>query len=219
MTTETEKKRDPRTVTLKRVRLSFTDQLKDKKATVADGTPKHSCNLLLETDQPEFEANKAKVVAAIEAACEVEWKKPEKYKEIAEDTPKRVCFRKGERFKNQESGEVYKGYANNWAISGGTPGAGQRRPKLMDRRKRDVEEKDILEVMYGGSYADAIVSFYGTDKGGNGVFCTIEAIRSHQEGERMGGGIQVSADDFDDMDDGDSFGAADGTAAGDSDFG
>lgn len=219
MTTETLKKpADPRTVMLKRVRLSFTDSLLTKKATVADGTPKHSSNIILETEGKDFAENRAKVIAAIEAACELQWKKADKYKEIAEDAPKRVCFRKGERFKNQESGEVYKGYTGNWAISGGTPGGGQRRPKLMDRRKRDVEEKDILEVMYGGTYADAKVSFYGTEKGGNGVFCTIEAIRSHQEGERMGGGVTTDPDEFEDMDDGDSFGGSSDSASSD-DFG
>ena len=68
-----------------------------------------------------------------------------------------------------------------------------------------MAEDDILDVMYGGVYADVILSFYGTDKGGRGVFCTIEAIRSHEEGERMGGGVVVDADDFDDLEDSDSF--------------
>lgn len=212
---------DGRTVQLKGVRLSFVG-LKEKKATVEDGKPKFSLNLLLESDRPGNEDNKKKIIAAIKAAGDKEFKNPDKHKEIAEDNPQRVCFRKGERFKNKETGEVYKGYAGNWAVSAGTPGAGQKRPKLLDRRKRPVEENDIDEVMYGGSYADVIVSFYGTKKGGPGIFCTVEAIRSHQEGEAMGGGISVSADDFDDMDDDDSFdddvSGGGGTASGDSDF-
>lgn len=209
-----EDKSDGRTVQLKRVRLSFTDSLKEKRATVENGTPKHSCNIILESAGAEFDKNKAKVMSAIEKACEQQWKNKDAWKGIAEESPKRVAFRKGERFKNKE-GKVYAGYEGNYAISAGGPGGGQRRPKLLDRRKREVEEKDILDVMYGGSYADVIVSLYGTDKGGRGIFASIEAIRSHEEGERMGGGVYVDADDFDDLEDDDSFESGPSTSSSD----
>jgi hypothetical protein len=72
----------------------------------------------------------------------------------------------------------------------------------MQRRElRPVAVDDINDVFYNGSYVDVVISFYGTDKGGNGIFSSIEAIRSWQEGDRMGGGIQVDDDDFDDLDD------------------
>lgn len=218
MATDTEK--DPRTVQLKRVRLSFTDSLKDKKATVENGEPKYSCNLILESEDKDFEAKKAKVVAAIKASGERSWMKPDAYKSIMEDDPKRVCFRKGERFKNKE-GEIYAGYEGNWGIACGTPRKGQKRPVLLDRRKKPVAEDDILDVFYGGVYADVIVSFYGTDKGGRGIFCTLEAIRSHEEGERMGGGpVHVDADDFDDLGDpDDAFEGTDGAASDDDPLG
>lgn len=209
---EAEKTSDPRTVQLKNVRLSFTDSLKDKKATVEDGVPKHSVNLILETDKPEFEANKEKVRAAMTAASEEFFKNPKMWSLIMDDDPKRVCYRKGERFKNKSTQEVYKGYAGNWGISCGTPAKGQRRPKMWDRRKKPVPEADILEVCYGGAYADVVVSFYGTDKGGNGVFCTVEAIRSREVGEHMGGGWAGDESVFDELEDDDSFdndGAAD----------
>ncbi|MGX7874384.1 ssDNA-binding protein [Mesorhizobium sp. ORM6] len=200
-----EDKSDGRTVQLKGVRLSFTNSLKDKQATVKDGKPKHTFNVIIEKSSPHYEANMAKIKSALGKAGELKWKSPEAFKQIAEDDPKRVCFRKGERFKSQKDGKVYAGYEGNYAISCGTPGGGQRRPKLLDRHKREVDEKDILDVMYGGSYCDTILSFYGTDEGGRGLFCTGEAIRSHQTGDRMGGGVYVDADDFDDMDDDDSF--------------
>ncbi|MER9680789.1 DUF2815 family protein [Mesorhizobium sp. M0184] len=195
-----EQKSDGRTVQLKRVRLSFTDSLKDKKATVEDGKPKHSANMILESAGKEYDANRAKVAAALKEASKQAFKNEDAYKSIAEDNPKRVCYRKGERFKNKE-GAVYAGYEGNYAISAGGPGGGARRPKLLDRHKRPVEEKDILDVFYGGAYADVIVSFFGTEKGGRGIFASIEAIRSHQEGDRMGGGVYVDADDFDDLED------------------
>ena len=72
MATE-EKKKDPRTVQLLGVRGSFTDALVDKKKTANtdDAKEKYGCNLILETTGPMaqyFEANKAKIRAALEAA-------------------------------------------------------------------------------------------------------------------------------------------------------
>lgn len=211
-----EEKSDGRTVQLKRVRLSFTDSLKEKRATVENGKPKHSVNIILESSSPNYDENRAKVTNALKAACEKAFKNPDAFKSIAEDDPKRVCYRKGERFKNKE-GVVYAGYEGNYAISAAGPSGGDRRPKLLDRHRRPVEEGDILDVFYGGTYADVIVSFYGTEKGGRGIFASVEAVRSHQEGDRMGGGIYVDADDFDDLED-DGFDSGSSSSSSDLDF-
>jgi hypothetical protein len=232
MSTDTPKKSDPRTVKLRYVRLSFPESLKDKKSTMKDGSgvPKHNCNFILETEARPgdplsakaaamFDTNKELVRGAMEAAG-VEFNgKAELYKRIMEDDPKRVCYRAGSRFKN-EDGDIYKGYEGNFAISGSGPGGNKnpRRPKLYDRRKRPLksnqgikpeqikdgfffEEDQIPEIFYGGTYGDVILSFYGTDQGGLGIFCSIEAVRSLQEGDRVGGGTYVDGDDFDDEDD------------------
>lgn len=205
-----EERSDGRTVQLKRVRLSFTESLLEASATVEDGPKKHTCNVILEADSDSFAANKAKIVTALNVAGEKTWKAPDAWKDIMEDDPKRCSFRKGARFKTRE-GQIYAGYEGNLAVSGAGPGGGKKRPKMFDRHKRKVEEADILDVCYSGSYADVIISFYGTDKGGSrGIFCSIDAIRSHQEGDAQGGGgIVVNTDDFDDLDDDDSFGGDD----------
>lgn len=195
-----EERGDGRTVQLKKVRLTFTESLKEARATVEDGVPKHTCTIILESDQPGFEVNKKKIMSAIEAACDKEWKSADKWKTIAEDDPKRVAFRKGERFKNRD-GQVYGGFEGNYGLAVSGPHGGKKRPKMLDRHKREVGTEDILDVVYPGTYADVVVSFYGTKKGGNGMFATVEAIRSHQDGERMGGGVHVDADDFDDLED------------------
>lgn len=206
-----EDKSDGRTVMLKKVRLSFGESLKDKKKTANtdDAKEAHSCNFIIEADSPTAEVNRKKCMAAIKIACEQEFKRDDKWKDIQEDNPKRICYRKGERFKNQETGVIYAGYEGNMIVAGKGPSAGQKRPKLLDRHKRKVEYEDILDVMYNGTYCDAVISFYGTKKGGDGVFCSIEAIRSHQEGDRMGGGINVDDDDFEDLEDDDAFGGSD----------
>lgn len=205
---------DGRTVMLKNVRLSFPDSLKDAKATVENGVPKHTSNFLIESDRPGFEEKKAAAITAIKAACEKTWKKADRYKGIMEDDPKRLAFRKGERFKNAE-GNVYVGYEGAMVIAAAGPGGGKKRPKLLDRRGNEVPYDKIDEIMYPGSYVDLKVSFYGTDKGGAGVFATIEAIKSREIGERTGGGVATSADEFDEFDD-DADGAFDGAFDGDS---
>lgn len=213
-----EEKSDGRTVQLKRVRLSFTQRLKTKAKTSDESNKEtHGLNIILDKSSPHYKANYDKVIAALKMAGEKAFKSEDAYLTIAEDAPKRVCFRKGEKFKNKE-GKVYAGYEGNHAFGANGPSGGEKRPKLLDRHKRPVEVNDINDVFYGGVWADVIVSFYGTEKGSRGIFATIEAIRSHQEGERMGGGVEVEADDFDDMDDDDSFvGAGGGAAASDED--
>lgn len=194
--------KDPRTVTLKRVRLSFTQGIKDKRKTsdAADAKERHNFNIIEETGGKYSEENRKKVAAAIRAAGDKVWKNPDAYKEIQEDNPKRVTWKKGEKFKSKE-GKVYAGYEGNMAFSVSGPNGGQKRPILKDRHKRDVEEKDIMDVFYSGTYADVIVSFYGTDKGSRGIFATCELVRSHQEGEAMGGGYFFDEDDLDELDD------------------
>ncbi len=224
-----DKKSDPRTVQLKRLRLSFAEGLIEKKAATEDSEPKHSTNLVIEcvgTDDLAVkfaEENKGKCLAAIKAACDHTWGKPDRWKNIQEDNPKRIAFRKGERFRNDD-GQVYKGYEGNFVIAASGPRAGQLRPKMFDRHRVQLDASDpkflerIAQICYSGCYVDAFVSFYGGDKGGAGVFASIEAIRSHQEGESTGGGgITVTKDMFDAFDDeGDSFaGASTGGGASD----
>lgn len=206
-----------RTILLKRVRLSFADSLQEASVPRKSepGTiPTHSANLLIEKDQPGFEEKKAVVVAAL-AATSREFKRPEDWwsKLLAND-PGKLCFKKGTAFANDETGEVYKGYENALVLVGKGPGGGRKRPILKDRYKRDVEATDINDVFYNGTYADVQVAFYATDKGGTSrITCSFEVIRSHQQGERMGGGgVGYDDDDFDDMEDDDSVFDNGGTA-------
>lgn len=199
----TDSKGDGRTVQLKRVRLSFST-LDEKKATVEDGEPKHSFNIILEKDSPHYKENCRKVEAALAAAGKVAFKDEARWESVKDDSPKRVCYREGKRFKNSE-GKIYAGYEGNMAVTCGCPSKGQKRPKkMLDRHKRDVISKeDIADVFYNGVVCDVFLSFFGTDKGGQGFFNTCDAIRSWQEGDHMGGGINVEAADFDDADDDD----------------
>lgn len=204
-----EERGDGRSVLLKGVRLSFTDSLKDKKPTTKDGTGKlkHTCNVILQPDSKYFEENKAKMVSALEAAGVAFNGKKDLFRRIMEDEPKRCCFRKGERMKDGD-GKVRPHYAGSYWIAGAGPKAGDNRPVIKGRDKRIIGYDEILDVCYGGVIADVVVSVYGTDKGGSdGIFNSIEVIRSHERGERFaeGGGVHVDDDDFDDLEDDEDF--------------
>ncbi len=215
--------KDPRTVTLKGVRFSFFDGIHEKRASSRENPDKlqYGGNGIIETSgkyAKYADENRKKIMSAIRAACERQWDKPEKWKTIQEDTPKRVFFRKGDKFRN-EDGEVYSGYADNYGFSFKGPDAGDRRPRLVDRRKRiciapgdkrpakterEIREIDLAELrdlFYSGCYGDMTISVYGTDKGSSGIFATVDVIRTYEEGERMAGGYEFSDEDLDEMED------------------
>lgn len=226
-----EQKSDGRTVLLKGVRFSFCDRLYEADKTSEDSDKEtHGLNFIIEHDGPyadKFEENKRKVGAALKKAGELsERKNPDLFKVLQEDNPKRLCFRKGEKFKNRE-GKVYQGYEGNYAFSANGPKGGLKRPKMFDRNKnelivvgatdssfkedkrRQVTKQDLEEIIYGGGYGDVIVSFFHTSKGSDGIFATVESIRAYERGEKFGGAVHVDADDFDDLEDvEDSFGSA-----------
>lgn len=219
----TDNANDGRIAKLKNVRAYYTDSIHEAKPTVEGGEPKYTCTLVLEKDSAEFESNRKAIIAALNAAAEKQWKKPDAWKTIMEDDPKRLAFRKGERFKNKE-GQVYRGFEGNMAVAVAGPSGGKRRPVILDRRKKKVTDpSDIPDVLYGGTYCDCIVSFYGTDKGGRGLFASVEVIRSREEGDRVGGGYQFRDDDadfFDELEDDDSFdGKSSGSDSDDEMFG
>lgn len=192
-----EKKADGRQVTLKNVRLSF-PTLVEKRATIEGGKEKFSASFIIDPNTDDGKTNIAAILKAVEAAEIAEFKEAGVLAKTVDD-PKRMAFRKGEKFKNQE-GEVYTGYAGMYAVAA----KADKRPKLWDRQKRLVEVADIEDVFVAGYYCDAIIQFYCTSKkeqGGKGLFATVLGIRSRQEGETFGATNNASADDFDDLED------------------
>lgn len=206
-----------RTITLTNVRLSFGDSLDvaslPKKNKDPNAKPKHGVNLIIEKSHPEFAETQKIIIGALKAAAR-EFKKPEEWwKQLYEDKPDNICLKKGERFKT-DAGEIYKGYDGNLVLALKGPAGGAKRPQIRDRNKKIVHAPGLVDdtskittVAYNGSYADAIVSFYGTENGGTARLTgSVEAIRSHERGEKLGGGgVYVEDDDFDDLENDDSF--------------
>lgn len=186
---------DEQTVTLKKVRLSF-PSLREPTASITNGAKKFRGAFIIDPNAPEGAANLAACQAAVAAAELAEFKKNEVLKHIRD--PKRLCMREGKDFVNAE-GEIYNGYEGMVGVTT----TANKRPVLLDRKKNRVEPEDIEDIFYGGVFVDAQIRFYcvsSKEKGGNGLFASVNAIRSHQEGESFGG-VSVDVDAFDDLED------------------
>ena len=211
--------KDPtgRTVTLTKVRLSFGDSLNKKslpkKNKDPKATPKHGANFILDVNSPDYASNVAAIEKAMSNAC-AEFKKPaDWWKQLLENKADKLCWKKGNSFQT-EDGQIYKGYEGNMVLALKGPAGGAKRPQIRDRYKKVLMVPEgaedfpkINEIAYNGVTCDIIVSFYGTDNGGaDRLTGSVEAIRSWQEGERLGGGgVYVDDDDFDDAEEDDSF--------------
>lgn len=182
-------------VVLKGVRLAFPKIWKAEKAT-ADSQPKFSATALID---PTTESGKANI-KAIEA--EIKRIKVETWAEKAEKIygnidGKRKCYGDGDDATNEE-GDVYGGFEGMKFLKA----ANKRRPQIRDRDKSALTEED--NRIYGGCYVDMVVSLYAItdkDKGGNGVFATLEIIRFRKDGEAFGAAPLDADDLLDDLDD------------------
>ncbi len=187
----------PDIAVLKNVRLSFPKLFKAEKSTDTS-PPKFSAAFLIDPDTADGKANIKAINAAIEHAKTKQWgdKADKIFDNIDWD---RKPLRDGEKATNDE-GDIYKGYEDMMYVVASSPE--KRRPQVLNRDKRPLVEED--NVIYGGCYVDAVVSVYpiaDKDKGGNGVFASIELVRFRKDGEPFGAG-PIDADDYlDDLDD------------------
>jgi hypothetical protein len=63
-------------------------------------------------------------------------------------------------------------------------------------------------IVYPGCYGDMLVQFYTWKNGnGKGVGCELKGFRFRKDGERLGGAVPASVDDFPDLDDEDEVGS------------
>lgn len=200
------------------VRLSF-PKLFTPEASVTDGPLKFGANFIIaplegdDADEREdfYEKNKAAAKKAYDAVFANQWKDK---KPILKDD--RKAYREGEKFTNQETGEIYAGYEGAMVVTASRKAGKSKdpndsshirnRPPMFARNKDPITEDD--GTLYGGCRVDVVVNFYavtGQDKGGNGLFATIEAIRFRRDDTPFGAAA-VGADAFDDLDDEDEDG-------------
>lgn len=182
---------------LKDVRLSFPKLFKAVKSTETS-PPKFSAAFLIDPDTKQGKANIKAIEAAIDHVKTSTWgdKADKIYNNIEWD---RKPLRDGNKATNSE-GDAYAGYEDMMFVQASSPE--KRRPTVLNRNKAPLVDED--GVIYGGCYVDAVVSVYSVtdkDKGGNGVFASIEIVRFRRDGEAFGSG-PLDADDYlDDLED------------------
>lgn len=185
----------PDVVTLKKVRLSFPKVWKKEQST-PESKPKYSANFLIDPNTADGKANIAAINGAIKHVREKTW--ADKAVKVWENIDaKRKAYRAGESFTNDE-GDIYKGYEGMKVVTA----ANQNEFHRVDRDKKPLREES--GKLYGGAYVDAVVSFYtinDKERGGAGLFSTLEVIRFREDGEPFGN-AGVDMDDYlDDLDD------------------
>lgn len=178
---ENEKPKDLGRVTLEMVRTSYFKGFVKTKST-AEGKEAYRSNFLIEEGSKFFKKNIKKLDAMIEQLEEANGWKPGTYEKL--DRTRKSYFGVGE-YTNSE-GDVPSGYENAAAVKG----SNANRIRIVDRDgKTPIHEDD--DRIASGDYVNVVLSFYAQtkkDKGGKGVFCTIEGIQFVKEGERFGGG-------------------------------
>lgn len=141
------------------------------------------------------------VQAAIVAAAKDFFR--DKWKEMLESfvAKSKIPLRKGEIHKPGE--DAYRGMMS---LSGNSKG---RFGIFETRDGKNVPLVASDGRPYSGCYVNAIVSFYGYNKGGGiGIGCGIEGVQFLRHGDAFGGGRVAAADEFGLVD----AGAADGAA-------
>ena len=160
-------------------RLSF-DDLYTPTASVEGGKLKYRCNIIID---PNTDAGKADIKKIENLIRIVELEKFKKHPAVYKSAD-RQCFVDGDSCVNQKSGEVYDGYEGMKILKA----SNDKRPSVVNRDMTPLVEDD--NVTYAGCYCNFFVRIYavaGADKGGNGIFASLEAVQVAKKGEPFGG--------------------------------
>lgn len=160
-------------------RLSF-DDLYEPTASVEGGRLKYRCNIIIDPTTDTGKRNIKKIENLIKQVELDKFKKsPATYK-----TDDRKCFVDGDSCVNQKTGEVYDGYAGMAILKA----ANDKRVAVVNRDLTPLVAED--GVTYAGCYCNFFVRIYGVtgaDKGGNGLFASLETVQFVKDGEPFGG--------------------------------
>lgn len=184
-------------------RLSYTQQLFEKKQVNGQGKEKYSCATILEPStkgfvgdaNPDSTVGKAKgyrwtdfktaFSQAIMGAAEQKWgaKAGDVVNQLKANN--KLCLHSGE-----EKGET-PGYKGNFFVNA----SNEVRPQVRSRNGGQLEASD--GVIYSGCYADVILDIWAQDNQfGKRVNASLLGVTFSHDGERLAGGSTVTADDY-----------------------
>lgn len=164
-------------------RLSF-DDLWTPTASVEGGTKlKYRANILIDPKTDTGKRNIKKIENLIRQVELAKFNKsPATYK-----SADRQCFLDGGEFTYKEGkkeGQMYDGYEGMMVLKA----TNDKRPSVVDRDRTQLQEDD--NKVYAGCYCNFFVRIYavsGNDKGGNGIFSSLECVQFVKDGDAFGG--------------------------------
>lgn len=173
-------------------RLSF-PKLWKKEASAAGAEPKYSSSFILDPEIKVCADSIERVEEAIKAVAKNTWK--EKADKVLKSLGDRTVLFDGDSLTNSEGDEI-AGYPGNMVVRAGN----RKEFKRLARDKSPLTEEICSkeDIMQGGQWVDAVISIYSItdkDKGGNGIFATMEVVRYRKDGERFGA-PPVDEDDY-----------------------
>lgn len=108
------------------------------------------------------------------------------------------CFGKGD-LRTNDDGEVYNGYEGMYFVSA----KNDNRPLALIGKRELTDPKVIAQQFYGGCYVNANINFWVQDNEfGKAIRCGLRGVQFLKDGEAFGGG-RATADEFDDVEEGD----------------
>ena len=188
-----ERKKDPRRVTLKNVRLShphvFTARAFGGRNS-ENAKPAYSASALIPKDR---ESLLDKIDIAIDEAKKAAW--PGKDPRDIKIKKSNIAFFDGDN--PGEDVDIKEEQKDHFVVRA----RNYKKPLVLDQDGDDLRESD--NVIYGGCYVDMIVQFWGQDyEGTKRINCSLEGVRFRDDGEPFGAG-PLDPSEFDEDDDDD----------------
>jgi hypothetical protein len=188
-----ENKSKSNTLLLERCILSFSHIFEPHKS-MPTAKEKYSANFIVDPNTPKGKA----AIKLIEAEILRVEKEVFGRTGVTIPDPKRRCWFKGDEVINQKSGEVVDGYAGmmvlkaSRAVKNGPPQIVDANPKV---RLKATDNRPL-----SGDIVNAMIQIYGIpasdkNRGGLGLFATIEVVQYVAEGKRFGGGPVINAEE------------------------
>jgi hypothetical protein len=154
-----------------------------------DPTPYYSLNAILPKDHPQIPQIEAQMLAA--ANKKFGDKKGAGVLKAAKLIGK-VPLRDGDIKAD------YDGFEGNMFLSARSA-EDKGRPQVVNNLRQPVQPGDP-NAPYDGCYADLVISFYGYDKGNNGIGCGLKVVQYRGKGDRFSGaGKPVDLDDLEEI--------------------
>lgn len=172
-------------IKLNNVRLAF-PSLFEAKAVNGEGEPRFSASFIMQPDDTQIE----KVRDVIKAVAKAKWGEKAEAMLTSLEKKNNICLHDG------DDKTEYDGFAGNMYVSA----ANKSRPTVVDKDRSPLTIQDGKP--YSGCYVNAVIDIWAQDNNfGKRINAVLAAVQFSKDGDAFGGGVPVSADVFDIIED------------------